>query len=280
MFVEINHSKMQFSQCNSFSYVGMISDEKLRGMEMVFVSYSSSEDKQIEALLRKQGTITVTDPFAGGEYEAKVDRTWSSSHREGHTMKNYQFTIREVDKVKRYSSLQIEGEIFSVIKNIDETRNDGVVNHTLLRLSPEEFETFNELLKTGPIRILREGVDDEPVERRFGRVASWSRHEEDSQTYYKQMVSFVTLEPPTKGLDIPLGTEHRALSTMVVSLAVRFSTLLQTLEDKGIISGEEVATIKQDQWRELMDERRRISLRAQLRQVEDAEEEYSDYETD
>ena len=278
MFITIDHSEMQFSQCGQVKYVGMLSGKELRGMEMVYVSYSDAEDKQIEALLKKKGTITVKDPFDGEEYKAKVDGSWYNSYQEGRPMKYYQFTFREVDMTQPYSRLEIAGESFSVIKNIDEVRNDGVVNHVLLRLSPEEFETFNGLLKPGPVHILREGVDDEPIERLFGRIASWSRHEEDSLTYYKQIVTLFTENQLSKGLDIPHGTEHRALSNMVVSLMVRFSTLLETLENKGVITEEEVAFIKQEQWQELMDERRRMSLRAQLRQVEDAEEEFSDLE--
>ena len=66
---------------------------------------------------------------------------------------------------------------------------------------------------------------------------------------------------------------------MVVALTVRFTALLEMLESSGVINKEQVATIKQEQWRELMDERRRISIWTQLREVGDAEEEYCDYET-
>ena len=204
MFVEIDGSTMRFSRCDAFEYKGSHSGETRRGMEMVFTSYSNSDNEQIEALLRNREVVTVADPVARRKYEAKIDRSWSSSYQEGRPTKSYQFTLREIDRAKAFPSLQIEGETFAVLRNTETDRGDGgVIAHVLLRLSPEEFETFHSLIKPGTVQILRQGVDDEPVERRFGRVASWSRHEEDSQTYYKQVVNFYDLETIKQGPRYP-----------------------------------------------------------------------------
>lgn len=202
MFIGIDSTQIDFLQVQPFTHEGVHSGEELRGMELIFVSRSGSEDEQIEALIRKEGTVAVSDP-TGGQYEGRIDRNWSSSQQQGGPVRRYWFTIREVDRAKPFAALQIEGETFTVLRNTETVTSSGEIGiHVLLKLSPEEFTAFLPLLKPGPVNMLRVGVDKGPIERRFGAVVDWSYHEDDSGAYYKQAVNFYDPNPPSQGLFI------------------------------------------------------------------------------
>lgn len=280
MFLRIDNVAFDFSQMEPFTFKGVLSGKELRGMELVFTSHSQSESEQIETLIKKKGTVVVSDP-AGSQYKGKIDRQWSNIHQGGRTARRYQFTIREIDQAKPFDSLRIEGNTFTVLRNAETTTSGGEVGiHVLLRLSPEEFATFLPLLKPGPVQILRVGVDENPVERRFGAIIDWSYHKDDSGDYYKQAVNFYDVELSPSGLDLARGQEHRALSEMVVALTVRFHALLDALVDGGLINAEQATTIRQEQWRDLADEHHRYMIWAQTNKVEDAEEDFEGYEQD
>ena len=276
MRVEIDGIHIEVS-ARGFTYTGIHSGDELRGMELKFVSRSESEDSQIETLLNKRDTVTVSDPFVGRQYEATIGREWSSIHQRGQSAKYYQFEVREMDRAKTFTSLQIEGETFTVLKNSERTdADDNIVAEVLLRLSPEEFVTLWDIVsERDTMNILREGVDKNPIERCFGKPASWSRHEESGQSYYRQLVTLYNTDVPvTKGI-IASAQEHRALSEMVVALTVRFEALLETLEGNGQVNEDQATRIRQEQWKELADIRRKTMIWAQLYEVDDAEEEFA-----
>ena len=75
-----------------------------------------------------------------------------------------------MEEALQFEQLEIEGHTFTVIRNSERLYSkDSVIGlDILLRLSPEEFQTFQSLRRLGPITIRRVGIDESPIVRRFG----------------------------------------------------------------------------------------------------------------
>ena len=281
MIIEINGTDMRFSGFGEFTYLGLHSGKELCGIDLEYMSFSEEENEQIEAILKSRGTVTVSDPFAQRKYEATVDRKWSSGYRDGHPAKTYRFVVRELDQAKKFAQLQIEGETFTVLSNYEDGDDEDAIGvHTLLELSPEQFVKFHGLLRSGPIQVLREGIDAEPIQLRFGGLPIWSYHGEFSERSYKQIARFYRYDPdrPARKAVIASVQEMDAIATMVTALTSRFGALLELLESSGTITSEDASRIMQEQWRDLTDDKNLFMIRAERWKVVDAEEDFDPLE--
>ena len=224
--------------------------------------------------LFKEKTVDVTDPFAGRQYAATVESK-SSTYREGRHHRTYYFEVKELDEATPFERLEIEGHAFSVIRNTETFHNDyDVIGiHTLLRLSPSEFRSFQSLIRPGPIEIRRVSIDDEPIVRRFGGGLYWSEHEEESLTSYKQIARFYPTDDLPKQVTIAGGREQAAYSRMILDLTGRFAALLDELIKAGQVSKEVGDSLMSADWRVLVGDDRANAIRSRLEKVDDAESE-------
>ncbi len=267
----IQLDEMQFHDSRGipFEYEGVHSGSRLAGLSMNVTFYTADDISWVEDLLEK-GTVEVDDPFAGRSYQATLARELSS-YTEGIPGRSYQFEVKEVDEVPSFEVLEIEGQPFPVLRNTESVVDDHIGFHILLRLNQEGFEEFQRLIKPGPIVIRRISVDDNPISRRFGGALYWSSHQENSLTFYKQIARFYPEEVPLgKGVIAP-DQELRALQELVMALSARYEALLDILLESDHISKDSVDTLVADDWRSLIEDARRISLRSKLKKVEDAD---------
>lgn len=267
--VTIDDIKLNPSCGKPFGFTGVHSEGELSGIELDITVSTEIEIRQLDELFKKS-TVMVADPFVDRQYEAVLTNT-SYSYQEGLPDRRFRFQVKELDKAKRFDLLEIEGHQFHVLKNVEDLHDEIIGIHILLRLSPEEFHKFCGLLKPGPVRILRIGIDEKPIVRRFGGAQYWSLHTEESHEFYKQIVRFFPLEMPKNRLNIASRHEQNAHSHMLLSLSARFETLAKILADNGYISQEDNMLLLDDEREGLINAERRISLRSKLKKVHDAE---------
>ena len=253
-----------------FEFEGVHSGGKLSGIEVKVTVYSDDDAEALDELFKKK-TAIVDDAFAKRQYEATLHRK-SSMYQEGRPGRTYRFEVRELDEAPQFEQLEIEGHTFAVIRNAERLHEDNVIClNILLRLSTEEFRTFQGLRRPGPITIRRVGIDEDPIERRFGGALYWSSHEEGSARFYKQIVRFFPTEYPPGGYSFASGQEQHAQSQMILALTARFEALVNALVENGHVNRETGETLVSDEWRKLVDDERAVMMASRLSEVNDAD---------
>lgn len=167
--------------------------------------------------------------------------------------------------------MEIDGHCFHVLNNTETVHKDVIGIYVLLRLSREQFLKFRSLLELDSIKIRRLGIDESPIVRRFGGALYWSSHQEGPNGYYKQIARFFPTEPPPGRIVIASGHEQIAQSRMILALSARYEALVTMLVKNGQISQESGDDLMSDQWRDLIDDERRVILHSKLTEVNDAE---------
>lgn len=255
------------------AFHGKHSGKELSGIDLDFGVDEEGDIQQIEELFRQE-IVQVEDPFVDRSYQATLRRT-SYNYQVGSLRRHYRGEVREVDRCPHFEILEIENHQFRVLKYTEEDRdNDGVGRFILLRLSIEELIKLRSLMKPGPVAIRRIGVDEEVLTVRYGSKLYWSQHEDDGETYYKQIVIFLPPDLPPSKLDIASGTEQNALADMVGALSARFEVLINELVQGGVISYDKRAELLKDNWRELLDHARVSEIWWNRMRTSDAEEEF------
>ena len=267
--VKIDEIEFPLSSCKPFEFAGVHSRRSLPGIDIDITVYSDVDVHQVEELLKKD-TVGVQDPFAERKYKATLSKK-SSGYQEGNPARWYRFEVKELDEAKRFVQLDIEGQRFHVLRNIEDFRHEVIGIHILLRLSPDEFVQFHSLLKPGPVPVQRIGIDESPIVRRFGGAQYWSLHKENSQEFYKQIVRFYPIDSPTGRVGIASGHEQIAQSQMILALVARYEALVRMLMESDQLSRENGEALISGEWQGLIDDERRVMLRSRLTEVRDAE---------
>ena len=183
----------------------------------------------------------------------------------------YQFEVKELDEAPQFEQLNIEGHTFAVLRNSETLDKKVIAQNILLRLSPEEFQTLQSLVKPGSITIQRIGIDESPIVRRFGGALYWSLHEDGSERFYKQIARFYPTDFPLGRHSFASGLEQLAQSRMIFALSARFEALVKTLVENGQIDQGSGEALMADEWRNLIDDERAVMIRSKLREVVDAD---------
>ena len=268
--IKIDDIQVRASAGRPFAFDGVHSGKTLSGIDMEITVNTDADIQTIEELLKKD-SVTVEDPFADRQYEATVARK-SSRYQEGRPEKWYNFEVKEMDEVIPFESLEIEGHTFNVIRNTEQLHDDDVIGlYILLRLSPEEFQEFQSLLRLSRINIRRIGIDEIPIVRRFGGALYWSSHEEGSQRFYKQIARFFPVDPEPGRTGISLMNDQMAQSQMLVALSARYEALVKILVDNGQLTQENRDALMSEDWKELISDEREVMIRSKLTAVRDAE---------
>ena len=268
--IKIDDIQVRASAGRPIAFDGVHSGKTLSGIDMEITVNTDADIQAIEELLKKD-TVTVEDPFADRQYEATVARK-SSGYQEGRPERWYNFEVKEMDEVIPFESLEIEGHTFNVIRNTEQLHHDGVMGlYILLRLSPEEFQEFQSLLRLSRINIRRIGIDETPIVRRFGGALYWSSHEEGSQRFYKQIARFFPVDPEPRSARNSLMNGQMAQSRMLVALSARYEALVKILVDNGQLTQENRDALMSEDWRELISDEREAMIRSKLTEVPDAE---------
>lgn len=268
--LKIDHMELSLNAGAPFEFEGVHSGGQLSGIEVTVTVYSDDGAQAIDELFKKK-TAVVDDVFVNRQYEATLHRK-SSMYQEGRPGKTYRFEVRELDEAPQFEQLEIEGHTFAVIRNGERLHEDNVIClNILLRLSPDEFQTFQCLRRPGPITIRRVGIDESPIVRRFGGALYWSSHEEGSARFYKQIVRFFPTEYPPSGYSFASGQEQHAQSQMILALTARFEALVNALVENGHVSRETGETLASDEWRKLVDDERVVMMASKLSEVNDAD---------
>lgn len=269
-FIKIDEIQARASAGRPFTFDGVHSGKTLAGIDMDITVRTDADVQTIEELLKKE-TVTVEDPFAGRKYEATVVRR-SSGYQEGRPERWYRFEVKELDEVISFESLEIEGRTFNVIRNTEQVHSDDVIGiYVLLRLTTEEFQEFQSLLRLSQVNIRRMGIDASPIVRRYGGALYWSSHEDGAERFYKQIVRLFPVDPQSNRRGMAMQIEQMAQSRMLVALSARYEALVKTLMDNGQITQESAQTLMSEDWKRLISDEREDIIRSKLTEVRDAE---------
>lgn len=143
--------------------------------------------------------------------------------------------------------------------------------YVLLRLSPEEFLEFQRLQRLSQIKVRRIGIDENPMDRRFGGALYWSSHQEGSQRFYKQIARFFPVNDKPSRAGIASQIEQIAQSRMILALHARLEALVNMLVEKGHISKEDGEALISEDWKGLLSDEREVMIRSKFAEVTDAE---------
>jgi len=275
--IQINDVTLDVRAGRSTSFYGRLSDKTLPGIDMDFHVTGSQIVEAIERLA-SQETVQVTDPFVGQTYPASF-RLMSHSYTDGQHQHYFICEVRAQDIAPEFSVLIIGGDEFPVLASreevVTEQDQEGIYRVIVLRLTQAQFVAVQKLLRHDELSIRRKGVDEKPLVVRPGSRMYWSKHTEDGQTFYKQMVRLVHPSnfPSGKAPGIALVTEQDILFRMVMALSARFERLSDELIEAGVISDEKRALLLSDNWKELLDQQRIDEIAQQTYRVADAEDE-------
>ena len=274
--IQINDVTLDVRAGRPTSFYGRLSDKTLPGIDMDFHVTGSQIVEAIERLA-SQETVQVTDPFVGQTYPASF-RLMSHSYTDGQHQHYFICEVRAQDIAPEFSVLIIGGDEFPVLASreevVTEQDQEGIYRVIVLRLTQAQFVAVQKLLRH-ELSIRRKGVDEKPLVVRPGSRMYWSKHTEDGQTFYKQMVRLVHPSnfPSGKAPGIALVTEQDILFRMVLALSARFERLSDELIEAGVISDEKRALLLSDNWKELLDQQRIDEIAQQTYRVADAEDE-------
>ena len=275
--IKINDVTLDVRAGRPTSFYGRLSDKTLPGIDLDF---HVTDPQIVEAIeqLAPQKTVQVTDPFVGQTYPASF-RLISHSYTSGQPQHYFTCEVRALDIAPEFTVLEIDGDEFPVLASreqvVTEQDQEGIYSVIVLRLTQAQFVAVQKLLSHDQLSIRRKGVDEKPLIVRHGSQMYWSKHVEDGETFYKQMVRLVHPSnfPSSKAPGIALVTEQDILFRMVMALSARFERLSDELIEAGVISDEKRALLLSDNWKELLDQQRIDEIAQQTYRVADAEDE-------
>jgi hypothetical protein len=275
--IKINDVTLDVRAGHPASFYGRLSDKTLPGIDMDFQVTGPQIVEAIEQLA-SQETVQVTDPFVGQTYPASF-RLISHSYTSGQPPHYFTCEVRALDIAPEFNVLEIDGDEFPVLASraqvVTEQDQEGIYSVIVLRLTQAQFVAVQKLLRHDELSIRRKGVDEQPLIVRHGSRMYWSKHVEDGETFYKQMVRLVHPSnfPSGKAPGIALVTEQDILFRMVMALSARFERLSDELVEAGVISDEKRTLLLSDNWKELLDQQRIDEIAQQTYRVADAEDE-------
>jgi hypothetical protein len=275
--IKINDVTLDVRSGHTASFYGRLSDKTLPGIDLNFHVTNPQIVEAIERLA-SQETIQVTDPFVGQTYPASF-RLISHSYTSGQPQHYFTCEVRALDISPEFNVLEIDGDEFPVLASreqiVTEQDQEGIYSVIVLRLTQAQFVAVQQLLCHDELSIRRKGVNEKPLTVRHGSRMYWSKHMEDGETFYKQMVRLVYPSniPSPKASGIALVTEQDILFRMVMALSARFERLSDELVEAGVISNEKHALLLDDNWKELLDQQCIDEIAQQTYRVADAEDE-------
>ncbi len=250
---------------------GKLAVRPLAGIDFEITVTGQQATEVIEGLT-KRSEVDVRDPFANRAYRATM-RLRQSSYQEGQPRRHYRFEVRELDTPPEVRLLEINGQQFTVLAYTESAGDNGPSRQAVLRLTPDELSRLRQVIAEGkPLQVRRVDVDEQPFTARFGRYNYWSRHEEDGQEYYKQLIRLYPIgEVKSKlKLDFAQGIPQDNLIEIVKGLSARFDLLLNALVEEGAITAERRDHLLGADWRDAVGPKRASELDWQTNAVRDA----------
>ena len=136
------------------------------------------------------------------------------------------------------------------------------------------MEQFRKLLGKSSVKFRRIGIDDDPLELRFGSAMYWSQHTDNDKEYFKQIVRLFPLDLEPSKLSMASAVAQDAMANMIVSLLGRFELLVKELATNKAISEEIKSALLGSSWRDLLPKEKISELYDELDQVDDAEKSF------
>lgn len=267
--IKINEVDVQQRLGDPFSFEGIFSNQLLSGINLNLPNIFSAEQRLIESII-DEGTVNVSDPFSGREYRATI-RMVSSSFTVGQDTKSYTLELKEVDSWVHISEIEIEGEVFPVIKYDEFLTHDDIGRKAVLRLDKKQFISIRSMLLKHELSVRRVGVDNEPLKLRFGSKLFWSKHDEEGSEFWKHIIRLYPVGSEGSGIDVASAIIQQNLSAIVVELSSKLNVLINALAETKAISDELKAEILGNAWKEKVNESDFNAIWDSLEQVIDAE---------
>ena len=274
--IKINDVTFNKGAGHAIAFHGKHSGKTLAGINLDFLVCGEDKIREVENLFTQE-TVHVEDPFANRSYKATLYKL-SDSYQVGNPEHHYVVETKELDIWPQFNILEIEGHQFPVLKCFEtDEKNDAIGRHVLLKLTKGQFIELQNLSELPTVQIKRIGVDEEPITVCFGGGMHWSRHEEGSVEYYKQIVTFFPPDLSWSKVYIASGPIQNALARMIVALSGRFEALLDELSKNTTISPERRTELLGDDWKGLLDKKRVDQIIWEIEKVADADEEFESF---
>jgi hypothetical protein len=223
---------------------GKHSRKALAGLS-VRCSIPFEREQKLRDLFQKD-EVNVRDPFKGRKYAARI-REKSCSYRDGDPERAYEFDVREIDRPPDVTEIEIEGRSYEVLRYEENDPTPETIGiHCLVKMSPDEFRSFQELCdqEEDVFQVKRKDVDDVPVALRCGGRMPWSKHGDGGPEYYKQVVRFFPQElKPGSPISLTTDTDLIPVATLALKSTLRVEALVKALQDAGVLSDEKAVEL-------------------------------------
>ena len=248
---------------------GLHSGNSLSGIELVY-TVGEEDFKQRPEALFDCDEVEVQDPFANRTYQARIAKK-SESYHEGKPDVHYVIEVNEIDRPPEFQFLEINGRSFPIFKYKEDDSDGLVFRYALLKLSREEFDILRPLIRSGAVHYRRIGVDPVPIEARLGKWF-WSKHEDSTGVFFKQIVRLIPPETAPSELRLCLEAEYLALADQFVSLLASHEALVRHFMERGVLDETKGNLLLKGNADELVSPLRKDRFIALLSQTFDAEE--------
>lgn len=212
-----------------------------KGLFQVEVRFRVHEDQRnfcTEVL--QNGNVTLLSPDGDSSTDIPV-RVHEKQHSftVGDPIQRCTWVLSEVEQLN-LEALQIGDLTLSPYRYTDEFSEDALVCNFCIDVDAATYKCIRSLPQYFP--VVRKGVSDTPRAMRFGPVV-WAT--EDEQTYrLRATLVEQNYDKPGAGNDI-LQPEFRNVLDELSVTTIRISRILDMLESKGLLTGEEKKTIRE-----------------------------------
>ena len=269
-YVLLDETKIHIRFCKPFEFKAIYSTQNLSGIELKLKNLKNTEQEFIENLCNKD-IITVKDPFACRKYDASIFQK-STSFQVGIDEKSYVIEVKELETPPHIDQLEINGEVFDVVKYEEEFSTNIIKRHALLKLSEKQFLMFRNMLSDTSVNIRRIGLDEDPIELRIGGQMFWSSHDRDDKAYYKHIVSLFPLDhKPNINVGIASAVSHNISAQILLELKAKFDLLVKHLEQDKLITKKTKDMLSDSKWKEYVGKDYLSQLIDSFDKVSDAE---------
>lgn len=215
---------------------------QLDTLEVEFRLLSVDARERFAEMLRDRDATVESE--SGKRYEASLR---SQSYQDASPITHFTVELKEVEEI-RATRVVIDGSLALVPDRYDERYDDGAIAIRLTTTTTEALTDQLEAAITGGEQyfpVVREGVQEEPLEVRFGRCL-WEDQPDGSRKHFIVLVERSWDEerdrPPFKG---PHEPEIRRLEEAVASLQSLVRDLADQLVAAGTLSAVDVDAISE-----------------------------------
>lgn len=251
--VKINDTGIDTFFCEPFESESLLSNNKLAGIRIKLNDISPEQQKIVTKLL-SQNEVSVVDPFSKREYSANMTKP-QEKLSSNNNLRSYTLEVKEIESIPYFEKISLNGKTYDILGYGEKLYKGTISKQGVVRLTPETFDEFKELLLEREVSVARVGLDEEPVKMRFGSSMFWSKHECDDGIYYKHI--FRLFDPNVAPSNINTAcrvTQDNSVS-LLIDYCLKLESVIELLSKEECLSQETRDILKELTPNEILDKR-------------------------